>query len=121
MSDFQIPDSVSFDTLTQAMENAPSEDIMSTMEPGGLFEAASEYVLAAKEISDNTAVFHKAMVINILHRMVEWHTQVAELHTERGDIESARSWMRDAGKFQAILTILVSIQIDPEEDFMVAN
>ena len=47
--------------------------------------------------------------------MVDWHKAVAIRQLEEGNQESMGAWMRDAGKFQAVMDILSSIAIGPED------
>ena len=53
--------------------------------------------------------------MSILDRMVEWHTNVSQSLIEQGETRSAIGWARDAGKFQAALNILSTIQVSDDD------
>ena len=63
-------------------------------------------------------MLHKAVCYAIIDRMIGWHKGVAQGEMEDGNPESAASWMRDAGKFQAMANILCSIGLT-QDDFLV--
>ena len=61
----------------------------------------------------------KLVMLITLNRMIQWHTHVGEMHIE-DQPKSAASWLKDAGKFQAIVNILASIMVS-DHDFTVLN
>ena len=123
MSEFQVPDAVSFEDLREAMEAATPEqqDQPIAQDADGLFEQARACVLDATNLSDMPAVFHKAMVLNIIENYIDWHNLVAEEQFKSGDLKSAASWLRDCGKFQAIMNIITTIRLDSDDDFVVSR
>ena len=81
--------------------------------------ATAEYCVdrALEEAGANSAVVHKLMVLMITQRFIEWHTNCSERMFDDDQTNSAICWARDAGKFQAIATILDGITVGPD-DFM---
>ena len=57
----------------------------------------------------------KAILHMIASKMVEWHSRVGNRLAEDGDLRSSMGWLRDAGKFQAVLNILDTISVGPED------
>ena len=61
----------------------------------------------------NDPMVHKMMMIMIIDNFLEWHTKAGLAQMEEGDERSVVSWLRDAGKFQAIANILETINVGP--------
>ena len=57
----------------------------------------------------NDPMVHKAMLIAICNNFIEFHNDVAEKIAEKGDLQRAAAWMRDAGKFQSIVNIAATV------------
>ena len=74
---------------------------------------ALEYAL--NQIND--PMVHKAMLIAICNNFIEFHNNVAEKISNEDDLERAAAWMRDAGKFQAIVNIAATV-VCGENDFL---
>ena len=55
------------------------------------------------------------MFIMIANNMLMWHSKMGENFAKSGDGEQAMGWLRDAGKFQAILNILDTISVGPDD------
>lgn len=63
----------------------------------------------------NDPMVHKIMVLEIISNMIEWHTKIGVNHFEESDTQSAIAWTRDAGKFQAAMGIILSINVGPND------
>ena len=112
-----IPDGVSFSELQELAKNAAEPD---SSEPtyGGqeltkeqLLEAVDVCFSKSMEIC-NDPLFHKLIVMKIIHNYIEWHTTVGVDHE---DPKAAVHWIRDAGKCQAIMDILTSVNMGPAD------
>ena len=116
-----VPDSFSMDELSKVMEAAPKEEELQSQvnskefTPAYIEQVASDAIDMATDLVANPLV-HKVMAMMIIHRMIEWHTQVAAKLMEDGNTESAICWARDAGKFQSMMNSLVNICIT-DDDF----
>ena len=117
-----VPDSFSMDELSNMLENAPQEDDLhaaadnsdKSFTPEFIEKIAQECLEAASEKCPDPLV-HKVMAMMVVHRMVDWHKSVALRQLDDDNLESMGAWMRDAGKFQAVMDILCSIDIGPED------
>ena len=70
--------------------------------------------LMTDRISD--PVVHKVAMLAIASRMIEWHTGIGQ--NVIGEYEDAgTSWLRDAGKFQAIIQILKGISLGDNDQW----
>ena len=121
------PDSISFEDLADFMMDAQKEDEMLDKEAhlfdGRTSDEVSEIVKdKLSEMSDsvNHPIVHKLAACEIIHSLMTWHNIASERLTEDGAHEAAKGWARDAGKFQAIMNILVSIQVC-DDDFTCVN
>jgi len=65
------------------------------------------------------AMSHKLVVMQVINNYIDWHNAMAERLHDEGNHEMAGGWSRDAGKFQAILGLLQSVGVDPD-DFTVS-
>ena len=63
----------------------------------------------------DAAQTEKAILHMIAEKMLEWHTRVGVRLADEDDHNAAMGWLRDAGKFQAILNILSTIGVGPED------
>ena len=63
----------------------------------------------------NDPIVHKLMFIMIANNMLLWHSKMGAEFAEAGDATQAMGWLRDAGKFQAILNILDTISVGPDD------
>tara|TARA_R110002020_G_scaffold143654_10_gene316138 strand:+ start:416 stop:775 length:360 start_codon:yes stop_codon:yes gene_type:complete len=70
---------------------------------------------AAERVQD--PVILKALIIHASSHMISWHSEVAEKVLPTEDFETVMAWARDAGKFQAINNILLSVSIGPNDVF----
>ena len=118
-----VPDFISSDDLQKMMENAMPE-AEPTANPD---KQSQEYILDVAGDALNWAteksagpVVHKLMLHMIVQKMFEWHTAISAEMMEEGNTCCAMGWSRDAGKFQAIMNILMTISVD-ENDFTVED
>ena len=110
---FNIPDSISPEALQEHLENAVVDEPIDDL-PEDLFDAAEYWVQRASSSSDNPMIVHKLMIVAIVDRMIQFHERVAERMDEEGD-GPAGAWLKDAGKFQAIINILQTIDCGPDD------
>ena len=116
-----VPESISMDDLTAALESAPAEEeLRSNLDKR---EYSQEYIeqvasdaldMASDLVKD--PVVHKVMAMMILNRMASWHSMVGEANYKDGQEETAVCWFRDAGKFQSMIDSLVVISVG-DRDF----
>ena len=113
-----IPDSFNLDELSAMLENAPQEEELHATEkeltPEFIEKVAMDALDKATEECPDPLV-HKVMAMTVIHRMIDWHKHVALRQLEEDNQESMGAWMRDAGKFQAVMDILCSIAIGPDD------
>ena len=117
-----VPESFNMDQLSELLENAQSEDALHTAADNLDKEFSPEFIedVALKALDSATAscpdpLVHKVMAMMVISRMVDWHKGVAIRQLEDDNQLSMGAWMRDAGKFQAVMDILSSIAIGPED------
>ena len=119
-----IPDSFSMDELSAALENAPADTDYNVNEKASqlmndeLWDLAHEQVITTGKLTDTPLVFHKALVLQILAKLQQFHTGMGDTIREEGAPDDVcNAWHRDAGKIQACVNILMTISVDGE-DFM---
>jgi len=114
-----IPNGFSSEELQRLLAEArpePCEDECSCCEPSDsksvsaehVFQVAEKYVTGATDELKEPAV-HAVMVEMILELAYNWHMTVASKLREAGDTGPADAWLRDAGKFQAIMNIFDTV------------
>lgn len=115
-----IPSGFSREDLEALMAQAPS-DIDTTPESDdeewtqdSLLEAAAKVLDDSLEVCGEP-VFHKAIMLIIASRMAEWHTNTSR---RQETTEATEAWLRDAGKFQAVMDILTSLTVGPNDPFI---
>lgn len=117
-----VPDSFSMDELSNMLENAPQEEDLHAaadnsdkeFTPEFIEKIAQECLEAASEKCPDPLV-HKVIAMMVIHRMVDWHKNVALRQLDDDNLESMGAWMRDAGKFQACMDILCNVAIGPND------
>lgn len=110
---FNIPDSISPEALQEHLENAVVDEPINDL-PEDLFDQAEHWVQQASFNSDNPMIVHKLMIVAIVDRMIQFHEGVAQRLDEEGN-GAAGAWLKDAGKFQAIMNILQTIECGPDD------
>ena len=117
-----VPDSFNLDDLSAMLENAPQEEDLHSANNDDKQNCTPKYIekvvqdtleLATDKCED--PLVHKVMMMAICSRMIQWHTQVAIAEFEDGNEKCGICWLRDAGKFQSMLDILVNISIGPDD------
>ena len=124
MSD-NIPESISLEQLAALQVDAPKEEDSDTssrgdgpydgLTKGQLFDLADE-VLKASMDKCGDPMIHKIIALDILSKMIEWHTAMGEEESGKANV----AWLRDAGKLQAAMQLLHSVSFGPE-DFCAAE
>ena len=71
-------------------------------------DCADKHIAAATEEIQDPMV-HKAMMVFLANNFIRFHNRVADELMERGEHESAMAWSKDAGKFQACVNILATV------------
>ena len=117
-----VPDSFSMDELSNMLENAPQEEELHAV------AANSDKELTPEQIDDladealefasskcNDPLVHKVIAMKVMHNMIQWHKTVAEKQYAEGHTTSGGCWMRDAGKFQAVMDILCNVTVGPDD------
>ena len=120
MSNDLIPDGISFADLEKLQEKAVLDNHIEEPEYDGL-TAEEVHALADRGlelISEGCEhpIAHKVAAMVVLNNMLEWHKRMAEACQEAGEFPAANGWSRDAGKFQACLNILTTVEVG-EGDF----
>ena len=112
-----VPDGISFSELESLIEDAPTDivDQVNDDKEFDDFEAKLNAAMEAFEEIADDAITAKAAVQSIVQRMFEWHSAVAIQQMKADDTESAIGWARDAGKFQAVMNILLTISVGPDD------
>ena len=116
-----IPDGISFSDLEALRKDAPTDEVAPSPEVEGptydgktqqeLIDIAQTHLQAAIEECADPMV-HKIMMLEMLENMVRWHTTAGmEQETEMSRV----CWLRDAGKFQAMLNILTNVSCGPDD------
>ena len=112
------------DQLSSFLENAPQEEELKAADPHKDNWTEQEISLIAHEGLELMAqkcadpVVHKAALLFICNNMVQWHTKVAQNTLSNGDTDCGTAWMRDAGKWQAIMDIATSIALGPNDSWL---
>jgi len=82
-----------------------------------LTELACRLVNQANDLTDGP-LLNKVMALDILSRLIEWHTKIGTELMEKGEDRSGVSWLRDAGKLQAAAGLLTDVCLG-HQDFTV--
>ena len=122
MTTSNIPDGVSFQELQNLADSAkdPQETNVPTF---GEQELTRDQILdAVTKIYDdsmevcNDPMLHKLLIMKCLSNFIGWHTEVGATEL-KGDENVAVHWLRDAGKFQAMMGIITDINVG-QDDFI---
>lgn len=118
-----VPDGISFADLQKLAQDAPDDSaIVSTDGPyDGLSEDQLkdlvETWLENMHEANGHPMFAKAILWRLINNMFQWHTEAGKVQFEQGDTQSGVCWLRDAGKFQSIINILMTINVG-DHDFI---
>lgn len=136
---FNIPDGFSPDMLQAMMKEAIPEEVAHAVElstdhdDDGECEDCEKYAntgmtsaqiveLAHTLVEEATEkcpdpIIHKVILDIIIGNMIHWHSVTGGIIITDGedDVEQATGWLRDAGKFQAIVNILDTISVGPND------
>lgn len=116
-----IPNSFSQDDLEKMLESAIKED--ETCSCGGdhsdnsrerLSKLAAKICDDANEHCDGP-MLHKIIALTILSRLINWHTNIGVTRLTEDGCDSGVSWLRDAGKLQAAMSLLIEVDLGPED------
>lgn len=118
------PDSFSMADLEALFEDAVrEEDLAPKFDQDDCSEdfitslAAKSLDAIMEPLSGKQACMVEKVILHLItQRMIEWHSRVGAKLSEDSDTGAAIGWSRDAGKFQAILCILETIQVS-DDDF----
>ena len=119
------PDGISFSDLQDMLSEAPKEAEYDRTTPQVMTreeveEIADKCLTMANDLGARGPLVHKVMMMMTLSNLIDWHNKIGERMLEDGQPESARAWFRDAGKCQAMVDILYTIQCG-EDDFLVSQ
>ena len=122
------PDSISFEDLADLMFDAKKEVEPADKEAHASYDGHTEdQVLKVvhdklSEMTDeiNHPIVHKLAACEIIHSLMEWHTNAAKSVVEDGQTTTAIGWAKDAGKLQAIMNILTTVSVC-DDDFTVIS
>ena len=118
-----IPDGISFSDLESFRKDAEEKEAVKpdTEAPTYDGKTAEEVIEIAEELCNeaiercNDPMIHKVMVMHMIENMIRWHTTAGiDQETEVSTV----SWLRDAGKFQAIANILTNVSVGPDDFIM---
>lgn len=116
-----IPSSFNPEDLQRMLDAKADEEALNRPEVIGReqLEYIAEKALmeSAEEAGSLAPVVHKLIIMMACSRFVEWHTNVSESQHDDGETRSGTCWARDAGKFQAIMEILLNVSVG-DHDFM---
>ena len=112
------------DELSAALENAPADveyKVNEKLSQDEIWDLAHEEVMRTGKMTDNGPVLHKAMCMQILAKLQDFHTAMGDSVREHGAPDEVfNAWSRDAGKLQAAICILMTISVD-DDDFMLED
>lgn len=118
-----IPNGFSEEQLNQLMIQAAlrkeAEDEAKDTPFGGLTredicDSAEASLDAMNEICKH-AMSHKLVVMQVISNYIDWHNAMGDRLIEEGENTVAAGWFRDAGKFQAIINLLQSAGVHPDD------
>jgi len=116
-----VPDGISFADLQALAKDAPDDSaIVPTKGPyNGLDEeqlkSMTEAILEEMHEACPHPMLAKAIAWRIINNLLEWHTAAGLKQIEDGETENGMYWLRDAGKFQAMLNIFQTVSMGPDD------
>ena len=115
-----IPDSFNMDELSAALENAPADVDYSVNEKASqlmndeIWDLAHDEVLRTGKMTDNGPVFHKAMVMQILAKLQQFHTSMGDSVREHGAPECPMPGHETQARFKQLILMLYSMHAGHE-------
>ena len=114
-----IPNGFSSSDLEAMFDAAPKEAELQAKPETEMtdierIDAAADEAL--NSVENPGPVVHKVMAMKVISRMIEWHTNYGQAMIAEGESDAGVAWLRDAGKFQAVMCILQGINVG-EDDF----
>ena len=114
-----VPDGISFSDLEKLAKQASEE----TSSPKGPYDGLDkdELVELVEAIVDAThekcghPMVAKVMIIDIVTRLLNWHSKSGIDASKEGETIAGMMWHRDAGKLQSILCLIDSISMGPDD------
>ena len=114
-----VPDGISFSDLQALAKQAHVETSVSDGPYDGLTK--DELLNLVDTIVDDAhdkcghPMIAKALIIDIVSRLLNWHSQSGLEQSQEGETKSAMYWHRDAGKLQSILCLIDGISMGPDD------
>ena len=109
-----IPDGISFGELEALAKAAPTEKTPELPFEERVRECVDRHLdQSADEIGD--PMVHKEMLLEICRRMIGWHTEIGATCFEKDAEDMGVAWLRDAGKFQAAMAIIMGVSLGPND------
>ena len=118
-----VPDGISFSDLESLAKEAPKEtEPAETLFNGKTFKELEE--LADKTMEQMVEecghpVLAKLLMLKINDSFLTWHSRMGHEQSQEGDHRSAVCWLRDAGKFQAVANILMTVSMGDDDPIVV--
>ena len=122
-----VPNEISMDELNVLFESATQESAIQLAKPDEdgcyseeqIMDVVCDALAQISQIIPDPAA-HKFAMLKIADNMARWHTAVAQTAYAEGKDDSGEAWLRDAGKFQAIMDIATSIHLG-DNDYWAEN
>ena len=112
-----VPNGFSSEDLQAMLDSAPKEaEVHAPAAPSSdedKIDAAADEAL--NSVENPSPLMHKLMAMKVIARMIEWHTNYGQAMIADGEIEQGTAWLRDAGKFQAVLCTLQGIAVGNDD------
>jgi hypothetical protein len=119
-----VPNEISMNELSDFYESATQESAIELAQPDADGVYTEQQIMdvvhdALKQISEliPDPVSHKYAMLKIADNMALWHTTVGQQALVEDRQASGEAWLRDAGKFQAIMDILMSIHLGDNDSW----
>ena len=116
-----VPNGFSTEDLQAMLDSAPKEDDMhkpaedENSSKEELIMDAADKALDSIDDELQGPVVHKVIAMKVITQMIMWHTSYGKHLMEDGQTDTGVAWLRDAGKFQAILSLLQDMTVGPDD------
>ena len=113
------PDGINFADLQAFADQARAREEAEAKEAEDRDPTKAEILAAAREAIElaqekiGDPIVHKIIVLEILENMISWHTEVGLKCAKDGEERASVCWLRDAGKFQAMMATILGIGLGP--------